>query len=359
MVPVPSSVPADCSTPANGALTYWLSSLPAGSVAQLGAGRCYAANGEINLYDRSNLTIDGNGATIRLLPGTGTGHTTLVRVTGGSDVTIENLALVGENASTASPADGCPGDSRASSYEWEHGIAFQGTVGGTVEHVTIKQVCGDFIEAEFDPRVPANEPAYGSPAKNIVVQNSTFDGAGRMGFGLTSFAGVTIQNNTISRVNMAGVDVELDFNQEYGQDLLVADNSFSAIRFSLLANAGAGYYPNIANITFTRNRSSQPVTCQPPVLSTIDQDPYYRRHFVITDNVLTAWGAAVDLTRVHDAQISGNTFTLKPGGGCGSTGVLLHSVVGATITANTFSGYNASYSADGPSTGVSASGNTP
>ena len=329
---MPSSIPDDCSQAVQGQIVSFLSSVPNGSTIQFQPGGCYGQNGTIYVTDRSDLIIDGNGSTFKSLVGQDDASNWEVQA--GSNITFENLTIQGDNP-YAGILQGDPG-CYTTSLEWQYGIAFDGTQGGTVNSVHIYDVYGDFVEAQDDLRVGVyNSP----PSRNIMVENSYFDGNGRMGVGLTDVIGFTMQNTTMNDVCWDAVDVELDVNQEYGLDINIIDNTFGPMNFALLSNYGAGYGDHVGNITVSGNTETvPPATTESPI--SIGQVPgTYRSNYTISNNyLLDLGGNGIEMAGIDNSTIENNAVLYASDQGGSPVGILLSDCHAALIEDNAFTG---------------------
>ena len=204
VVRVPAAVPhgatCDASMPdASRHLQAWLSSLPNHTVALLDANQCYRAEYTLTLQRKTDVTLDGQGATLRAFtdgcddqsndgvrfnhcrippPTDGNGnarswpqarmHMHLPR--GNVDVTIKNLRIEGPKNRA-----GYEG-----SLAFQHGFALGDTDRVLIDNVMVDRVWGDYVYfARVDNKV----------SRNTTVQNSDFGkrspflyGTGRQGF---------------------------------------------------------------------------------------------------------------------------------------------------------------------------------
>jgi hypothetical protein len=309
-------------------INAFIATVPDGSTIQFQPGGCYGQDNTIYITNRSNLVIDGNGATFKALSLAAMGVNSNWAVEAGSNITLEDMTIQGDNP-YAGILQGSPGCYNAS-LEWQYGIAFDATQGGTVNDVNINDVYGDFVEAEDYERNTAS-----APARNILVENSNFNGNGRMGIGITDAQGVTIQNNHFNGVCWEMVDVELDSNIEYGQNISIINNTLGTNNFGLLSNQGAGYGGageqncateyggdcfHVGNFTVTGNTmTAVPATTQSPV--TIGWPGIYRSNYTITNNYLiSGGGSGMDLEGVSNSTITNNTVAYGSDQGCGPLG---------------------------------------
>jgi hypothetical protein len=342
---VPDSIPADCSRPVENEIMAWLRTVPDGATARFQHNGCYGQDETIELEDRVDLTIDGNGASFKALT-RGSPNRDNWRIEGGRNITLKDMTVCGSN-----PHAGITDRAYDGSVEWQHGFRLAGTNGATLENVRAFDVYGDFVEAMWDWRAP---DVYSAPmARNIVVRNSYFARAGRMGIGLTGVDGFILRDSYVGDVNMAAVDLELDVHTHLGRNISIVNNVFGPHRFALFANGGVGSAPNVGNVVITRNRMTGPlVSCESPVY--VGPPPgTYRSDLVIEDNQFLTLSDTVSATRVRNLVVEGNNVEYEPWGGCSRyAGVGLIDSHGVSVIGNVFSGAGEIVRADPMSTGV-------
>lgn len=324
-------------------INSFLQSVPDGSTVEFQPGGCYGQDGTFLITDRNNLVIDGNGSTFKALT-VGTSTRDNWRIQSGSDITLENMTIVGAN-----PNAGTGSSCMTTNLQWQHGIDFQSTQGGVADHVTIEDVYGDFVEAMFDQRY--NLPNV-PPARNILVENSTFNANGRMGLGLTDVQGFTMQNSSMSNTCWSAVDLELDSDSEYGQNVNILNNKFDHIHFYVFANAGAGNGSNVGDVTVSGNTETNALSCD-GFANVLPPSGYYRSGYTFNNNAFVTYGDAVDLTRTDNATVNNNGVTFENGGCTGHAGVAMTDAHTVSIQHDTFAYATAVDTVDSLTTGVS------
>ena len=347
---VPDSIPADCSRPVENEIMAWLATVPNGATARFEHNGCYGQDETIELEDRIDLTIDGNGSSFKALT-TGSPNRDNWRIEGGRNITLRNMTVCGSN-----PHAGISEKAYDGKVEWQHGFRFAGTNGGTLENVRAFDVYGDFVEAMWDWRAP---DVYTAPmARNIVIRNSYFARAGRMGIGLTGVDGFVLQDSYVGDVNMAAVDLELDVDTHLGRNISIVNNVFGPHRFALFANGGWGSGENVGNVLIAGNRMTGPlISCESPIFIAPPAGKY-RSRWTIRDNQFLTLSETVTATRVQDLVVANNRVRFEPWGGCSRySGVGLQDAHTVSITNNTFSGADRVVQVDALSTNVHEAGN--
>ena len=348
---VPDSIPADCSRPVEDEIMDWLATVPDGATARFKHNGCYGQDKTIELEDRTDLTIHGNGSTFKALT-RGSPNRDNWRIEGGRGITLTDMTVCGAN-----PHAGIHKDAYDGSVEWQHGFRFAGTVDGTLDNVRVFDVYGDFVEAMWDWRHP---DVYAAPmARNIVVRDSHFARAGRMGMGLTGVDGFLLTNSYVGDVNMAAVDLELDVDTHLGRNISIINNVFGPHRFAMFANGGVGSAPNVGNVVISGNRMTGPlVSCESPVYVGPPEGDI-RSGWVIEDNHFLTLSEAVSATRVRDMVVRGNQVQYEPWGGCSRySGVGLRDAHTVNVLSNAFAGADRVLQVDAVSTNIHESGNS-
>jgi hypothetical protein len=358
----PGMFASDCSVPVDQAITKWIASIPDNSIVSFAAGACYGLDGSIQVQNKSNLSFHGNGATFKAITLNTPGRSNWI-VTGGTHIVFKRMTIVGFNPNPG----GYPVNVNGQSYEFQAGILFRSVETARVEQVDISAVYGDFIDTYFD------SPAM-TPTRNLIVQNSHFDGSGRQGIALTDVDGVVLSNLYVGNTGLSGVDVEPDDNAEFGRNIFIVNNAFGPLgRFtdatkydaSVFSIGGHGYEGNVGNMTFSGNTQVSPLPPQPCVAVNV-QPPsgVYWSGFTVTNNGFRSSGIVVELVRARDAKIASNNL-VQYGTRCAKTGdaaVFLSDSHGVSVTDNNFAGEPnlIQYDPYGPpSTGVIVRNNIP
>lgn len=346
----PSNIKSNCSVPVDAKLNAWLATVPDNSTIQFGAGRCYGQDGTIALSGRRGLVIDGQGAEFRALT-PGTSHRANWRLTGGSNLTLQNLTVTGSD----------PQGSYDPAVEWQHGFAVEGVQGLTLTNVHAAATWGDGIDLGNS----ANTPTCGddaSSSRNVVIDGATLERNGRQGLAVVDAEVVTLRNSTIGPVAWWGVDLETDDDCAIARHVTIDHNSFGANRYGVLGSVGFGGAPQVGDVTFINNVQTVPTglagECWAPV-EVLSPDGLYRDGYTFSGNTLLARHNAFEFRRLSNVSVTANNVTFDAASGCGGRiGVLLVDSHTVGITSNAFTGANRVVLADGASTGVTATGNS-
>ena len=348
---VPASIAADCSADVTTALLDWFASVPDSSTLRFGRNACYDVDGGLVVDDRHALTFDGNGATFRVVSRGGYQRSDWT-FRGGSDITLRNMTVRGAN-----PSAGTGRAAFARRLQWQHGFRLSGVQGAVLDSVQVYDVYGDFVCLSNDERARRG----GEPNRHVTIRDSRFERNGRMGISITHGEDVTIEDNYLGDVRWSAIDLELDDDVEVGRDLVVRRNRFGPVFHAVLANGGAGTSESVARVTFAENvMEADPLTCVPPIAVGTDTRERFWSRYVIERNELRAAGRAIDVTRVRDLTIRGNTLRFTRGG-CGQReGVRVVNSHGGVVSGNTLRSLPAAFPVvrvDSSSTGIAVVGN--
>ena len=331
---MPGSIPHDCSQAVQGQIVSFLSSVPDGSTIQFQTDGCYEVNETITLPYLSNITVNGEGSTFEdtVWPT----NNSIWEAEGGSNITFENMTIDGSN-----PYAGClAGDSSGpcatqgcytASYEWQYGVDFEGTQGGTVNNVAINNVGGDFVETE-----DLNDNVNSAPTTNITIENSIFTNNGRMGVGITDANGVTIENNIFTGVCWEMVDMESDVSVEFSKNVAILNNTLGSNDFGILSDGGNAVAANEGPVTVTGNTMN---TCPATTESPIQLDSIVGQvttGFTINNNYLVSNGALAGIGIYNESNgvVDGNSVDMCTYQGGSPYVVLLNTDNNLTIENN-------------------------
>lgn len=300
---IPAIVRPDCSVDATAELTNWIASAPDGATLDFASGACYRVDGTIKIYDRSGLTFNGNGATIKAMTD-GDQVRRHLWFFGGSNLKIQNLTVRGAN-----PNAGTSDQAWRSDRAFQHAFALQGVQGAVLDNVSAYDVYGDFVYIGSDSRV---QPKRWS--KGIVVRNSTFQRNGRQGIGMSAGEDITIENNYFSDVRMDVFDLEGDVSSQGARRVRIVGNRSGAGKLLWLAIGGNSM--NVSDIYVARNRteaSNGGILINPPAGArwgpiTIENNSLWKR---------SSPNQAFKFTRTDNVMFRGN-YVVMPGEPLGS-----------------------------------------
>jgi hypothetical protein len=290
-------------------LNDYLAGLPDGSTVTFPAGAQYRAEGIVRLIDKTNLTIEGNGALIfartdgsGVTPPAGLGSLwprgrSHVEIEGGGGIVIRDLRIKGANPN-AGAADG----SYVAEFEGQHGFDVQGVGGLILERVTVTDTYGDLIYLGG---------RGGTLSENVIVTSSHFERSGRQGITMKGVRNVQILGSYLGEIGRSVIDFEpATLGGGGAQNVVIRGNTFGPCRHLLLTSGGIG--PNVNDISFVENRLVG-IGLKVRVFA---QDGARRSNYKILNNVsdvpLGLSVAALRFGRVDGIEVRGNYQRLNP-----------------------------------------------
>ncbi|HEY7134899.1 MAG TPA: right-handed parallel beta-helix repeat-containing protein [Acidimicrobiia bacterium] len=341
---VPASIPSDCSRDVTADLLRWIASVGDGSTLRFVPNGCYRIDGKLLIQNRNNLTFVGNGATFKpLTDGTQFSPTdararAVFFFTGGSNITLENLTVRGAAKLGLNP--------NGWSLEAQHAFAVGQTNGFHLNNIHAYDVYGDMVY-------------IGPYTSNVLVENSTFDGASRMGWAVNGGTNIRFDHNLLQNVAHAMIDQEPPTTGAL-DGLTVSNNTFGYGRLYFWNISGASVpikNVNIVNNTFV----NRPMKIQAAAFGTLT-------NVTISGNVVNgpmeqtgvdqSGGGAFFIQNATGVHVTNNRVNMTWGRNI--TGVNLAHSSNVVVTGNTWNGGAGSvsyYDMWGPSSNVCWSNN--
>jgi hypothetical protein len=243
----------------------------------------------LGVSSRTNLTLDGNGATLRS-NGNASGGSTLITVYRSSGTTIRDFTLIGN-----SPTPGV----YSTSGEQAHGIRIYDSSGTDISGITVSAVWGDCL--------------YIADASNgVQFHDSRCVSVGLMGVGITSGRNITVERVRFDSIGYGLFDIEPNLASEVATNVVFRNNTAGVLnqapgkRFFFGANGAAG--SSISNVTVTGN-----------TISGSPLDTYVtearRSAIVFTTNTsgVPASGPVLHFAHVDGLTVTGNVQPLSSG----------------------------------------------
>jgi parallel beta-helix repeat protein len=222
-VAVPSSIDATGGADVTDALNAFIAKTPDGSTIAFPTGARYRVEGTLELVDRHNLIFDGHGARI-VATSEGTRTRANWRIKGGGAITMQDLTIQGPNAQ-----GGTSLEAGSALLEAQHAFTVLGVDGLTIQRVAVSQIHGDFVNLADN---------NGPWTKNVMIRGCTFQRNGRQGISITAAENVVIEQNRISEVRRAIIDIEPNSAQGGALNVRIADNDIGPARLLFLASGG-------------------------------------------------------------------------------------------------------------------------
>ena len=212
---VPDSIDASGTQDVSGALNAFVSSAPNGSTIVFKAGGTYRLGGVLRVVGKRGITIEGNGATLKLTGPGGLDGAGIIIEGQSQDTTVRNLAIVGNHDAAGTSSACC-------SREGQHAIAVYGSTNTLVEKVDIRRVGGDcFYVGLHDARVWSD---------GVTFRDSTCRLVGRHGLTIEGGRNVRLVNNVFDQLGFMFVDIEPGTSNEGAIDVVIRDNTDQELR---------------------------------------------------------------------------------------------------------------------------------
>jgi len=338
---LPESIARDCSRNVTSEINDWLAAASNGTTLQFEGG-CFRIDQTLLVLNKSDLTIDGQGATFKTDDPTGDGSTREApskaartrahwRISAGSNVTLTNMTVKGAhpNGGTSEPA-------YVAALEAQHGFDILGTQNAVISGANITDVYGDFVYFGRS----------GSTWSSGRVTGSRMERNGRQGIAVTAGRNIHIDNNYLGNIRRATFDFEPN-GAGWGVDGVVVDNNeIGPGRLLFIASQGEGL---VNNITVTNNR-----LIGRPMSGTIRASTGTRRtNWAFENNVAdTGYGSpggyAMGFVGVDNIRFVNNTQPLQSGRNMHLAG--LFNSTGVVATGNTLKNGTGVVKLDGTST---------
>lgn len=204
-----------------GGLQRWLDSIPDGRTATLEPG-CYRLDGTLRIENRTDLILDGSGATFRSYPGSGSperGTRPHIQLTGNTNVTVRNLTIDGGAVPGYEPATQ---HQHAFDIDWcgpEGSCATAENDGVRLLNVAANRVKGDFVYIRRSDNVEIAGARFGRDDNP-----ETPDGNGRQGIAVVGGSDIDIHDTEISNAPRAILDIEPNLPEETVSNVTFRDN---------------------------------------------------------------------------------------------------------------------------------------
>ena len=313
---VPEGIVADCSKPVDGELNDWLASVPDGATVRFRPDACYAQQQRLVLKNRTDLVVDGDGATFRssapndnskLVP-----NWFLMR----SDrITIRDMTIVGNFDDPGPPTP------NRGSVTSNAGVGIYGGTDVEVSDVTIRHVFGDGVTVAnayyHDPEDPTHEFS-----RNVRLRRLDVRKAARHCVSPSQVTGFWLEDSKLDDCYLDGVDAEKDLLTDPLSDLHFLRNAFSnyfGVGLVIPIGGMAGAAP-VDGIEIRDNRFTTLPTAsvcnQAIAIGSYESQTF--SNVVIEGNEILSWKVAIAVRGVTSGRIHDNVVTHPtrgPGGG--------------------------------------------
>jgi hypothetical protein len=243
-IAVPPSIDATGATDVSAALNAWVASVANGSTLLFPAGAIYRLSQGIQIANRSNLTFEGNGATLKVDPAAlGTNQLASAFILGhqyggfwggtNTNIAIRDFTLVG-NSTT--PGIFVPGQ------EGESALELVSTNGLQVTGITASAFPSDFAFVEADT--------------NVHMWANTITSTGRNALSVISGSNIEFDHTTMTKIGYVIYDIEPNDATEAVSFVNIHNNSSGSWSDAFFAVDGSQTGAAIHDITVANNISS-------------------------------------------------------------------------------------------------------
>jgi hypothetical protein len=312
---VPDSIDASGTQDVSGALNAFVSNAPNGSTIVFKAGGTYRLGGVLRVVGKRGITIEGNGATLKLTGPGGLDGAGIIIEGQSQDTTVRNLSIVGNHDAAGTSSACC-------SREGQHAFAVYGSTNTLVEKVDIRRVGGDCFYVGLHAARVWSEGA--------TFRDSTCQLVGRHGLTIEGGQNVRLVNNVFDQLGFMFVDIEPGTSSEGAIDVVIRDNTIKSYGvtgnfdplFFAACDAPWGGGSTVRDVTVTGNTvETSRSGWHGGVLglnSMVCGDNATRANFTFTNNVATGtvdgapWGV-LRFIDVRGVTVSGNRQPLSGG----------------------------------------------
>ncbi len=186
----------------------------------------YRIEGTLLVIGRSNMTIEGNGATF-FATTTGDYDRSQLLFRLGRNILVRNLNVKGAN-----PNAGMADEAYVGALEAQHGFELEGVRDFVLDHVRVTDTYGDFVYIVRDLKTM-------TWSENVTIRDSHFERNGRQGITITSGRNVFIEHNYIGNTRRATIDLEPNGHGEGAQNIWVRGNRVGPGRLNFVSSGPA------------------------------------------------------------------------------------------------------------------------
>lgn len=218
---IPTSVASDCSKDVTAQVKGFVSG--GSGTLKLQPGGCYIVNEKVSLAGKSNITLDGQGATLRKTQEVATckQHAGFLQLSSGTNQTVKNLNL--ERVGGPGGYDPC--------HYAEHGVELQGAQNATITNLTMDRIRGDCL--------------YIQGANGVEVTDLDCKSNGRQGGAISRGTNVHIDGFKVRNSARSGFDFEANSASDTISAIEIEHFDISS---NLIAFPSQGYNAVVADI---------------------------------------------------------------------------------------------------------------
>jgi hypothetical protein len=341
---VPPSIDATGKADVTIPLNALLAAAPNGTTVVFPANATYRIEGTLAVLNKKNFTINGNGSTFfattdglhpRLRscdqhPGWPSCREPLRNraqwlLLGDQNLTVRDVNVIGSDRHSG------PRGIYDPLLEAQHGFQVVGDSGVVLDHVSARDVWGDFVNVGV-----GLVGRRWTASTSVLVENSRFHGSSRQGWSITDAQHVTFAHNVVDGSRRSLIDIEANTTGDVIAFVTIRDNQLGRSRFCTVSNWGAAATEH--DFVIAGNHMMTGVALKVCVRAA----PHARRsNFLISGNVSsrTPNEPMVNLAYVDNVTVRNNVqqFAMNwPGRGSPQGPVTSKCSTGVVVTANRF-----------------------
>jgi hypothetical protein len=287
---VPTDIDSSGATDVSGSLASFIASVPDRSTIVFPAGATYRLDRALNLTRRNDLSLDGNGSTLKVGDGCDPGDSAFL-IELSNSIAIDDFTIVGQWARGGTP------EALSTDCQNQEAVAMYGVSKVDITNLRVSRVSGDGVY------VGASGQTWSS---SVSIQDASITAVGRNGVAIVAASDIRMERNHFDEIALHVLDIEPDSAAGGATNVLFADNTIGSYgltrlfaSYLLAANGAEG--STVHDVTVRDNqlfRSPLSVSIQTPG----------RRDIRITGNVSenTSGHPVLLFTEVEGLDYSGN-----------------------------------------------------
>jgi hypothetical protein len=309
---VPMSIASDCSKDVEVELSRFINGVPDGTNVQFPQDGCYAQGNRIEVRDKRDLTIDGNGSSFKSsAPNSGLELRPNWLVLRGRGVHLTDMRIVGNFHLKGERSQKRVGEATVAGAGNQFNMGV-GIYGGDTNHVTamtIRHVFGDGVTTGVAHYVDGPDGQPLDTPRNVHVERVKVTKAARHCFSPNQAVGFWLEDSEARDCWYGGFDAELDDPKQKLQDIHLLRNTFSDFNMFGIVIPVAGNGSNTKDIEIRDNRF---LTVPGPICNTIIEvgiyptNPNTIKNVVVEGNSMKAHGVGIAFDHVEGGSIRDN-----------------------------------------------------
>ena len=309
---VPPSIAADCSKNVEKELSAFINGLPPNSTVKFPKGGCYSQAARIEVRDKSNLVIDGNGSSFKnTAPNSGLVVNPNWLILRGREVRLTDMKIVGNFRLTGARSQQRVNEATVAGVgnQFNMGVGIYGGDGTHVTDTTIDNVFGDGVAVnvahyiEGAPSQPLENP------RNVHIKRVKVRKAARHCYSPSQAVGFWLEDSEGRDCWYGAFDAELDDVKQKLQDVHVLRNTFADFNMFGVVVPVAGDGTNTKDIEISNNKflTAPDLPCNTVIeVGIYPTNPNTFKNVVVEGNSLKAHGVGIAFDHVEGGSIRGN-----------------------------------------------------